>query len=81
MYEKNLKKSDLFFIGEGSLILNNNSFYLNDKFEFNTLSFYNETDNQICNSGLVYFMNNYEIPKRTLKKQGFFEKFFNYFGK
>ncbi len=81
LYEKNLKKSDLFFIGEGSLILNNNSFYLNDKFEFNTLSFYNETDNQICNSGLVYFMNNYEIPKRTLKKQGFFEKFFNYFGK
>ena len=81
LYEKNLKKSDLFFIGEGSLILNNNSFYLNDKFEFNTLSFYNETDKQICNSGLVYFMNNYEIPKRTLKKQGFFEKFFNYFGK
>lgn len=81
LYEKNLKKSDLFFIGEGSLILNNNSFYLNDKFEFNTLSFYNETDKQICNSGLVYFMNNYEIPKRSLKKQGFFEKFFNYFGK
>ena len=51
LYEKNLKKSDLFFIGEGSLILNNNSFYLNDKFEFNTLSFYNETDSHL----LLYF--------------------------
>ena len=73
------KDSDLFFIGEGSSLFNNNSFHLQDKFEFKSLNFYDETDDQVCNSGLIYYLNNIEIPKVSNKKQGLFEKFFNYF--
>lgn len=81
-YKKiNLKNSDLFLIGGGSILFDNNSFYLDDKFEFNSINFYNEKDSEICNSGLIYYMNNYELPKKTKKNQGIFERFFNFFGK
>ena len=80
-YEIDLKNSDLFFIGHGSLLLNNNSFYLTDKFEFKTLNFYDEKDDQICGSILVHYINNFELPKRINKKQGLFEKFFYFFSK
>ena len=50
--KKNLKDTDLFLIGEGSKLFNNNSFYLNDKFGFKSINFYNETDVQICKCGL-----------------------------
>ena len=29
----------------------------------------------------IYYLNNYEIPKIINKKQGIFEKFFNFFSK
>lgn len=81
-YKKiNLKNSDLFLIGGGSILFDNNSFYLDDKFEFNSINFYHEKDSEICNSGLIYYMNNYELPKKTKKNQGIFERFFNFFGK
>ena len=72
---------DLFFIGEGSQLFNENSFYLKDKFQFKTLNFYKETESSIINSILVYYQNNHEKPIRDTKKIGLFEKFFNYFSK
>ena len=63
------------------MIFKDNSFDLNNKNQFKNISYYNETDNEICNSGLVYYLNNYEIPKIINKKQGLFEKFFNFFEK
>ncbi len=72
-------KLDLFLIGGGSMLLNNNSFYLNDKYQFNSINYYGETDSDICNSGLIYYINNYEIPKLNKKKLGLFGKFFNLF--
>jgi len=81
IYRYNLSNFKLFLIGEGSSLLNNNSFYLNDKFEFESINFYKETDAHICKSGLTYYLNNYQIPKIIQKNQGIFEKFFNYFSK
>ena len=80
-YEIDLKNSDLFFIGHGSILLNNNSFYLTDKFKFKTLNFYDEKDDQICKSILIHYINTNELPKRINKKQGLFEKFFYFFSK
>ena len=80
-YNMNFRTSDLFFIGEGAILLNNNSFYLRDKFEFKSLSFYDEKDSQICNSILTYHLNNPQLPTRINKKRGLFEKFFYLFGK
>lgn len=77
----NLEQTELFLIGEGSTLLNNNSIHLNDKFNFKSINFYPENSNSICYSGLLYHLNSYEIPKIIKKKQGIFEKFFNYFGK
>ena len=80
-YEIDPKNSDLFFIGHGSILLNNNSFYLTDKFKFKTLNFYDEKDDQICKSILIHYINTNELPKRINKKQGLFEKFFYFFSK
>ena len=77
----NLSDTELFLIGDGSLIFKNNSFYLKDKFEFKSINLYNETDTEICNSALIYHLENYEIPKIINKNQGLFERFFNYFNK
>ena len=80
-FENNLKNSDLFFIGDGSFIFKNNSFHLNNRFEFNSLNFFDETDTKICKSALMYYLNNYNVPKKNIKKQGLFEKFFYFFSK
>ena len=80
-HKTHLKYSDLFFIGEGSILFNNNYFHLNDKFEFRSLNYYEETDSHVCNSILNYYLNNNRTIKTTTKKQGLFEKFFNFFGK
>lgn len=77
----NSNVSDLFLIGRGSLIFNNNTFYLNDKFNFKSINFYSEVDYQICKSGLVHYLNTQEIRKIVSKKNGIFERFFNYFSK
>ncbi len=76
----NFQDDELFLIGEGSKLFNNNSFYLNDKFEFKKINFLEESDIEICKFGLDYFMKNNEISKNILKKHGIFEKFFNFFG-
>ena len=76
-----IKESELFLVGDGSLIFSNNSFHLNDDLQFKNLNHYIETDNQICNAALVHYLNNYESPKLINKKQGLFERFFNFFEK
>ena len=77
----NLNVSSLFLIGGGSLLFNNNTFYLNDKFNFESINFYSEIESQICKSGLVYYLKTHKKPKIINKKQGIFERFFNYFSK
>tara|TARA_B100001121_G_C18648877_1_gene603052 strand:- start:147 stop:1310 length:1164 start_codon:yes stop_codon:yes gene_type:complete len=76
-----LEETDLFLIGDGSLLFNNNSFHINDNFKFKSINFYDETDNQVCESALTYYVNNYEIQRKTNKNSGIFEKFFNLFSK
>ncbi len=80
-YKNNLTNSELFLIGQGALLFNNNSFYLDDKFDFKSINFYEETDSYICKCALTYHLYNYEMPEIMNKRQGFFEKFFNYFNK
>tara|TARA_Y100000590_G_scaffold356220_1_gene410333 strand:- start:2731 stop:3897 length:1167 start_codon:yes stop_codon:yes gene_type:complete len=77
-------RSILIFIGEGSKILNNNSIYLEEKFDFfSEISFFEENTTLICESGFnfnqsgaIQEVNFY--PKKP-KNKGFFEKFFNFF--
>ncbi len=76
-----LEDTELLLIGEGSKIFNNNSFYLNDKFGFKSINFYNETDVQICKCALDNHIINYDLPRIISKKQGIFERFFNFFSK
>ena len=76
-----IKDTELFLVGDGSLIFSNNSFHLNNDLQFKNLNHYNEADNQICYAGLNHYLNNYEIPKLINKKHGLFERFFNFFGK
>ena len=73
------KDTDLFLIGEGSKLFNENSFHLEDKFSFKSIKFYKEKDSQICKNGFIYYLNNYDKPKLIAKKLGLFEKFFNFF--
>ncbi len=77
----NFRNTELFFIGEGSSLLNNNTFYLNDEFEFKSINFYQETDKLLFKSILSYYLNTDQLPKKGIKKQGLFEKFFNFFDK
>ena len=76
-----LKNISLYFIGEGSKLLNNNSFHLVDNFNFKSISFYDETNEEICNAGLNFYLNTKNRIIKSNKKQGFFERFFNYFSK
>ncbi len=89
IYEKsNIRNSNfdfnlnnLFLIGEGSQLFNNNLFHIHDKFEFNSIKIYGETDEAICKAGLNYYLNNYQSYKFSKKKPGIFERFFNIFSK
>ncbi len=76
-----LNNSNLYLIGGGSKLLNNNSFHLSDKFKLKSINSYKETDDFICNCALKFYLNQYQVPKNVEKKQGLFQKFFNYFGK
>ena len=74
----------LIFIGEGSKILNKNSIYLEEKFDFfSEISFFEENTNIICDSGFNFSQlgKSQEVnflPKKS-KNKGFFEKFFHFF--
>ena len=77
---KDYNEYKLFLIGEGSLLFNNNTFHLNDKFEFKSINFCSLSDFEICEAGLNYLLDD-KLPVISTKKQGIFEKFFNLFGK
>ena len=77
----NFLETELFLIGDGSILFNNNSFYLKDKFPFKSINYFYETDVQICNAALDYYINFYEKPVTKQKNQGLFERFFNLFEK
>ena len=74
----------LIFIGDGSKILNKNSIYLEEKFDFfSEISFFEENTTSICESGFNFSKsgNSQEVgflPKKQ-KNKGFFEKFFHFF--
>ena len=74
----------LIFIGEGSKILNKNSIYLEEKFDFfSEISFFEENATSICESGMNFIQSNKSqevnfFPKKP-KNKGFFEKFFHLF--
>ncbi len=77
---KDYNGNKLFLIGEGSLLFNNNTFHLNDKFEFKSINFCSLSDVEICEAGLKY-LHNHQLPVISNKKSGIFEKFFNLLGK
>ena len=74
----------LIFTGEGSKILNKNSIYLEEKFDFfSEISFFEENATIICDSGFNFNQldKSQEVnffPKKP-KNKGFFEKFFHFF--
>ena len=76
--------SALIFIGEGSNILNKNSIYLEEKFDFfKEISVYEENSSIICESG-YNFKNSYNFQEvsffqKKQKNKGFFEKIFHFF--
>ena len=81
---KNKDSCVLIFIGEGSKILNKNSIYLEEKFDFfSEISFFEENTTSICESGMNFIQSNKSqevnfFPKKP-KNKGFFEKFFHLF--
>ncbi len=81
---KNKDKCILIFIGNGSKILNKNSIYLEEKFDFfSEISFFEENAELICNSGFNFIQseNPQEVNflQKKPKNKGFFEKFFHFF--
>ena len=81
---RNKENCILIFIGDGSKILNKNSIYLEEKFDFfNEISFFEENTNLICDSGFNFVQseNSQEVSfqSKKRKKKGFFEKFFHFF--
>ncbi len=80
-FVKKINENKLFLIGQGSNLFKNNSFHIKNKFKFESFNIYEELDTEICKSGLTYYLNNYKKSKLIDKKQGIFEKFFNFFNK
>jgi len=76
--------SVLIFTGEGSKILNKNSIYLEEKFDFfNEISFFEEDSTLICESGFNFGkekkFQEVSFQTKKSKNKGFFEKFFYFF--
>ena len=76
--------SVLVFTGEGSKILNKNSIYLEEKFDFfNEISFFEEDSTSICESGFNFDnekkFQEVSFQTKKSKNKGFFEKFFYFF--
>ena len=74
----------LVLIGGGSKLFDKNSFNFENSNNFKDIIFYEETDKEICKSGLEYVLK-YNQEKQNLiknnKNKGIFEKFFNLFQK
>jgi len=79
----NSSNSILVLVGNGSKFLHKNSFHLDDEFNLEEITFYEESDLNICKAGVEFNQNRTEIKmiKKNNKKPGIFETFFNFFGK
>jgi len=81
----NFSNSILVLTGNGSKLLDKNTFYMNDEYNFKEIIFYEEKDIEICLTGLKFDINSHDSDlkevQKSLKKIGIFEKFFNFFGK
>ena len=80
---KNSESSVLVFTGEGSKILNKNSIFLDEKFNyFNEINFFDENSTLVCDSGYKFITtekpNEISVVPKKIGKYGFFEKIFNY---
>ena len=86
-YTKDLNRnvnSTLVLTGNGSNLFDKNSFHLDSKYSFKEISFYEESDSEICNAGYNFYIKKYneiEFLYKNKKKVGFFEKFFNLFSR
>ena len=82
---KESNETVLVLTGDGSKIFNKNYFYLEDSFNFAEINFYNETDEEICDAGKkLFYFNSYEFEEnnsKNIKNKGYFERFFNLFGR
>jgi len=78
------KNLNLVLIGNGSKIFNKNSFQIEDKYNFKEINFYEESDLEICEAGLIFEKNFIDLDpqkmKKNQKKLGFFHRFFNILG-
>ena len=77
-------KCVLVFTGEGSKILDKNSIYLENKFNFfREMNFFEESVSTICEAGYNFNKKNYlyevNIVSKKPKKNGFFDKLFHFF--
>ena len=58
---------------------------MRDSFNFAEINFYNESDEEICDAGeKLFYFNNYKFEEKNnknIKKEGYFERFFNLFGR
>ena len=84
--DQTLEKNELLLvlIGRGSKLFDKNSFDLESIDNFKDIIFYDENTEEICKLGLEYALKynlNTTNLKKTSKKQGIFEKFFNLFQK
>ena len=82
---KNYSNSLLVLIGNGSKLLNKNSFHFEERFNYKEINFYDENDIEICKAGLNFMTKNTQIDLINLNKKppkkGIFEKFFNLFSR
>lgn len=82
---KESNETVLVLTGDGSKIFNKNSFHLKDSFNFAEINFYDESDEEICDAGeKLFYFNNYKFEQKNIKnikKEGYFERFFNLFGR
>ena len=74
----------LVLIGGGAKLFDKNSFNFESSNNFKDIIFYDETDKEICKSGLEYALK-YNLEKenfiKNYKNKGIFERFFNLFQK
>jgi cell division protein FtsA len=74
----------LVLIGGGSKLFDKNSFNFENSNNFKDIIFYEETDKEICKSGLEYALKYNQEKENSIKNnknKGIFEKFFNLFQK
>ena len=82
-FNKNIN-STLVLTGNGSNLFDKNSFHFDIKYSFKEISFYEESDSEICNAGYNFHVKKYDeidFHHKNKKKVGFFEKFFNLFSR